>query len=190
MERFPPDANGMLEPAKRIAALAKSDDPSIPPQIDAIFIPAGPESLPTLSALVPYYEIDTSRVQLLGTGLWDYPNIGKEKPLVGGWFPAPDPKGWRSFTRRYVRSYQTTPPRLASLAYDAVSLAVSLSANPAGQRYTTQQLTRPSGFAGVDGLFRLLNDGTSERGLAVLEVQKFDNRVIDPAPSAFQTAQY
>ncbi len=190
VERFPLDANGMLAPAKRIAALAKSSNPSIPPQIDAIFIPAGPEALPTLSALVPYYEIDTARVKLLGTGLWDYPNIGKEKPLIGGWFPAPDPKGWRSFTRRFVKSYEKTPPRLASLAYDAVSLAVSLSGHPRGQRYTPQQLTRGSGFAGVDGLFRLLNDGTSERGLAVLEVQKFDNRVINPAPSAFRTAHY
>jgi branched-chain amino acid transport system substrate-binding protein len=190
LERLPHDANGMLEPTKRVAALAKSEDPQIPPQVDAIFIPAGPESLPTISALLPYYEIDTSKVQIIGTGLWDYPNIGKEKPLVGGWFPAPDPKGWRSFTQRYVKTYEKTPPRLASLAYDAVALVVSLSSNPKGERYTPRQLTRPSGFAGVDGLFRLLPDGTSQRGLAVLEVQKFDNKVIDPAPSSFSAAQF
>ncbi|GAB4233205.1 MAG: penicillin-binding protein activator [Methyloligellaceae bacterium] len=190
IERFPPDANGMLEPAKRIAALAKSEDPAVPPQIDALFIPAGQETLPTLSALLPYYEIDTQKVQLLGTGQWDYPNVGKEKPLVGGWFPAPDPKGWSSFTQRYVKSYEKTPPRLASLAYDAVSLVVTLSNNPPGRRFTPEQLTRSSGFAGVDGLFRLRPDGTSERGLAILEVQKFDSRVIDPAPSVFGAAQF
>ncbi len=190
LERIPLDANGMLEPTKRIAALAKSEDPQFPAQVDAIFIPAGPDSLPTISALIPYYEINTEQVQLLGTGLWDYPNIGKEKPLVGGWYPAPDPKGWRAFTQRYVKTYEKTPPRLASLAYDAVSLAVSLSTNPKGQRYTARQITRASGFAGVDGLFRLLSDGTSQRGLAVLEVQKFDSRTVDPAPSVFGTAQF
>jgi hypothetical protein len=63
-----------------------------------------------------------------------------------------------------------------------------LSQNPPGQRYTYTQLTRPSGFSGVDGLFRLLSDGTSERGLAILEVQPGGPRVIDPAPSAFATA--
>jgi len=189
LERFPPDANGMLAPTKRIAALARTKDEAAP-QIDAIFIPAGPETLPTLSALIPYYEIDTSQIQLIGTGQWNYANIGKEKPLAGGWFPAPDPKGWRAFTQRYVKSYEKTPPRLASLAYDAVSLAVTLSNNPPGRRYTAALLTRSSGFAGVDGLFRLRADGTSERGLAVLEVRKFDSRVLDPAPSAFGAAQF
>jgi ABC-type branched-subunit amino acid transport system substrate-binding protein len=161
--------------------------PPVPPQVDAIFIPTGPESLPTLSALIPYNEIDTSRIQLFGTGRWDYANIGKEKPLVGGWYPAPDPKGWRTFTQRYVKTYEKTPPRLASLAYDAVSLAVTLSSNEPGNRYTAAQLTRSSGFAGVDGLFRLRRDGLTDRGLAILEVQKFDSRVIDPAPSGFNT---
>ena len=190
LERIPLDANGMLEPTRRVAEYAKSPDEQTPPQLDAILIPAGPGSLPTISALIPYYEIDTAKVKIIGTGLWDYPNIGKEKPLVGGWFPAPDPKGWRSFTQRYVKTYESTPPRLASLAYDAVALVVSLSSGPKGSRYAPQQLTRASGFAGVDGLFRLLPDGTSQRGLAILEVQKFDNRVIEPAASSFSAAQY
>jgi hypothetical protein len=49
-------------------------------------------------------------------------------------------------------------------------------------------LIRPSGFSGVDGLFRLLSDGTSERGLAILEVREGGPQVIDPAPRAFATA--
>lgn len=190
LERIPEDANGMMEPAKRVAEYAKTSEPEARPALDAIFIPAGPESLPTISALMPYFEIDTEKVKLIGTGLWDYPNIGKEAPLVGGWFPGADPKGWQSFTQRYVKTYEETPPRLASLAYDAVSLAVSLSNNPRGQRYTPDQLTRSSGFAGVDGLFRLHGDGASQRGLAVLKVQKFGAQVIDAAPSSFRTAQY
>ncbi|HDO52323.1 MAG TPA: penicillin-binding protein activator [Rhizobiales bacterium] len=190
LERFPLDANSMLEPARRLAEFAKSDDPSIPPRIDALFIPVGQQSLPTVSALMPYFEIDTTLVKLLGTGLWDYANVGREKPLVGGWFPAPDPKGWRSFTQRYVKSYETTPPRLASLAYDAVGVAIALSRGKPGRRYATGQLTRARGFAGVDGLFRLLPDGTSERGLAILEVQKFGARVIQPAPITFGRAQF
>ena len=101
---------------------------------------------------------------------------------------APDPKGWSGFVARYSKTYGSTPPRIASLGYDAVSLAVSLSPNPPGQRYTSAQLTRPSGFSGVDGLFRLLPDGTCERGLAILEVREGGPQVIDPAPRAFATA--
>lgn len=190
VEQIPLDANAMIEPAKRLAQYTKSDDPAVPPQIDALFLPIGQEHLPTVAALMPYFEIDTKRVKLIGTGLWDYPNIGRETPLVGGWFPAPDPKGWRSFTQRYVKAYETTPPRLASLAYDAVGIAISLSTEAPGRRYTAQQLTRQRGFAGVDGLFRLLTDGSSERGLAILEVQKFGARVVQQAPVTFSRAQF
>lgn len=186
IEHYPLEANAMLEPARKIADLVKSE----PPQADTLFIPAGPETLPTISALMPYFEIDTKKVKLIGTGRWDYSGVGREKPLHGGWLPGPDPKGWRAFTQRYVKTYGKTPPRLASLSYDAVSLAVSLSSNAPGNRYAPSQLTRDSGFAGVDGLFRLRSDGTSERGLAILEVQRFGTRVIDPAPSVFGRAQF
>lgn len=184
VERFPLDANGMLEPVKRLKEVEEQAAGRGEP-LDAILIPAGQRAMPTLSPLMPYFNIDTTKVKLLGTGDWDYPNVGAEKPLLKGWYPAPDPKGWRTFSQRYVKTYGSPPPRIASIGYDAVSLAVSLSRNPANQRFTPANLTRASGFAGVDGLFRLRADGTVERGLAVLEVQRFGPRVLDRAPSAF-----
>jgi branched-chain amino acid transport system substrate-binding protein len=188
---FPPDANGMLPPVKEMSVLAKKDSkdgPAQPPQIDAIFIPAGGDTLPSLAPLFPYYEMDTKNVKLMGLSGWDYTGVGKEPALLGGWFAAPDPKGWQDFTRRYVETYGNAPPRLASLAYDAVSLAISLSNNAPAQRFVASELTRPSGFQGIDGLFRLRPDGTSERGFAIMEVQKYGNQVIEPAPSSFGTA--
>ena len=53
-----------------------------------------------------------------------------------------------------------------------------------GQRYTQATLTRANGFTGVDGAFRLLPDGTADRSLAILEVQKFGATIVDAAPSA------
>jgi ABC-type branched-subunit amino acid transport system substrate-binding protein len=182
---FPPDANGMLPPVKEMSVLAKKD---APPQIDAIFIPAGGDTLPSLAPLFPYYEMDTKNVKLMGLSGWDYSGVGKEPALLGGWFAAPDPKGWKDFTRRYVETYKDTPPRLASLSYDAVSLAISLSTNPPDRRFVATELTRASGFQGVDGLFRFRPDGTSERGFAIMEVQKYGNQLIEPAPSSFSTA--
>ena len=185
--RYPSDPNGMLKPAKSISALAKKDNV----QIDALLLPGGPETLPSLSPLIPYFEIDTNSVQLLGTGRWDYANIGKESSLLGGWYPAAHPQGWRDFAQRYSSTYGKPPPRIASLSYDAVSLALSLSSLSKGQRYSAQQIARPSGFAGVDGLFRFLADGTSERGLSIVEVRKFGSKVIDNAPTSFSNpAQY
>jgi branched-chain amino acid transport system substrate-binding protein len=182
---FPAEANGMLPPVKEMATLAKKGAAA---QIDAIFIPAGGDTLPSLAPLFPYYEVDTQAVKLMGLSGWDYQGVGKEPALIGGWFTATDPKGWRDFTRRYVETYSETPPRLASIAYDAVSLAISLSNNPSGRRFVASELTRSSGFQGVDGLFRFRPDGIAERGLAIMEVQKFSNQPIDPAPSSFSTA--
>ena len=181
---FPTDDSGaMVGPVRQVANAVKSGR-----SVDALFLPAGREDLPALAPLLAAEGLSSGQVQFIGTGQWDYPNIGSERALVGGWYPAPDPKGWSSFVAKYSKTYGASPPRIASLAYDAVSLAVSLSGNPPGQRYTVTQLTRASGFSGIDGLFRLLYDGTSERGLAILEVREGGARVIDPAPSAFSTA--
>jgi ABC-type branched-subunit amino acid transport system substrate-binding protein len=183
---YPPnDPNAMIGPVRQIANAIKSGQ-----QIDALFLPAGREELPSLAPLLASSDVTSTRVQFVGTGQWDYPSIGNEKALLGGWYPAPDPKGWNGFTERYSKTYGDTPPRLASLAYDAVSLAVSLSQNPQGQRYTPALLTRGSGFNGIDGLFRLLPDGTSERGLAILEVREGGPQVLEPAPNSFVNAQY
>ncbi len=182
---FPAEANGMLPPVKEMSFLAKKGST---PQIDAIFIPAGGDTLPSLAPLFPYYEVDTQAVKLMGLSGWDYIGVGKEPALIGGWFAATDPKGWQDFTRRYVETYGETPPRLASLSYDAVSLAISLSNNPPGRRFVASELTRASGFQGVDGLFRLRPDGTADRGFAIMEVQKYGNQAIDPAPSSFGPA--
>ena len=43
-------------------------------------------------------------------------------------------------------------------------------ARKATQRFSPEVLTNPSGFAGIDGLFRFRADGTNERGLAVMKV--------------------
>ncbi|MFZ0572579.1 MAG: penicillin-binding protein activator [Rhodomicrobium sp.] len=191
---FPPDANGMLAPVKEMSTLAKKSvllkpgQTDAPAQIDALFIPAGGDTLPSLAPLFPYYEMDTKAVKLMGLSGWDYTGVGKEPALLGGWFAAPDPKGWQDFTRRYVETYGEAPPRLASLSYDAVSLAISLSNNPPERRFAASELTRASGFQGIDGLFRLRTDGTSERGFAIMEVQKYGNQLIEPAPSSFGTA--
>ena len=184
LQTFPADANGMIEPVKKIKA-AIDQAGTGPTAVDALFMPAGQDTLPALAPLLPYSAIDTRTVKLLGTSDWDFANIGREDSLSGGWYPAPDPKGWNEFAQRYSQAYSVMPPRLASVSYDAVSLVVSLSNNARGQRFTDANLTRASGFAGIDGLFRLRPDGKLERGLAVLEVQKFGAAIADPAPGAF-----
>jgi hypothetical protein len=46
-------------------------------------------------------------------------------------------------------------------------------------------LTNPSGFAGIDGLFRFRSDGTNERGLAVMRVESGGSRPVAGSPKSF-----
>ena len=46
-------------------------------------------------------------------------------------------------------------------------------------------LTNPSGFAGIDGLFRFRADGTNERGLAVLRASAGGGQIVAGSPKSF-----
>ena len=189
IEHYAVEANALADPLNRLKTAIASAKASGNP-VDSLLLPGGQDTLPLLAPMLAYNAIDTKSVKLLGTGSWDYPAMIKEAGLAGGWYAGPDPAGWKDFSDRYAKSYGMQPVRLASLGYDAVTLALALAANPAGQRFTPEKLTRTSGFAGVDGLFRLRPDGTCERGLAILEVAPFGAHVIDAAPSAFNVAQF
>jgi hypothetical protein len=55
------------------------------------------------------------------------------------------------------------------------------------QRFNEQVLTNPSGFSGIDGVFRFRPDGPNERGLAVMRVAPSGGQVVSPGPHSFQS---
>jgi branched-chain amino acid transport system substrate-binding protein len=124
-------------------------------------------------------------VKFLGTGLWADSTIGTEPALEGGWYASPAPQVRRDFEKRFTALYNHPAPLLATLGYDATALAAVLARSPTAD-FSAAALTNPSGFSGLNGIFRLLPDGIVERGLAVLEVHRTGATVIDPAPQTFQ----
>ncbi len=176
VEHFTPNTNAVLTPSQTIA---KS-------QADAVMIAQGGAILRAIGPDLSFSGLDKNKVKLLGTGLWDDPTMAREDTLVGGWFAAPEPDADNAFNERYHDAFGTTPPQLASLAYDAVALVALLSGGQPYHRFTQSALMDPNGFSGVDGIFRFNADGTSERGLAVLEVQPDGFHVVSPSPKTFQ----
>jgi hypothetical protein len=75
--------------------------------------------------------------------------------------------------------------RTATLAYDAVALVAALARTQGPQRFSSEVLTSPSGFAGIDGLFRFRPDGTNERGLAVMRVASGGSVPVAGSPKSF-----
>jgi ABC-type branched-subunit amino acid transport system substrate-binding protein len=177
LERYALDSARMQTPAKLVAQAARA--------ADVVFIPEGPEVVPSVAQALIAGGLDTKRVQLLGTGLWDDPRIFNDPRLHNGWYAAPDSTGFRNFSARYRQRYNQDPVRTATLAYDAVALVAALVKTQGLQRFSEQVLTSSSGFAGIDGLFRFRNDGTNERGLAVMKVSPAGGQIISPPPRAF-----
>jgi len=152
---------------------------------DALFIPDSGEAVNNVIAALSDAGVNPRQFAMLGTQLWDDPKIFSNPLLEGGWYPAPDPAGFRAFADRYRGRYRLDPPRPATLAYDAVALVAALVKAQGAQRITNEVLTNPSGFAGIDGVFRFRDDGTNQRGLAVLRVTPSGGQVIAPALRTF-----
>jgi substrate-binding family protein len=129
--------------------------------------------------------VDTKRIQLLGTGLWEDNQIFSNPQLDGAWYAGPDSSGFRAFSARYRARYGADPVRTASLAYDAVALIAALTKTQGNQRFSEAILTNSSGFTGIDGLFRFRTDGTNQRGLAVMRITSTGGQIISPPPKAF-----
>jgi ABC-type branched-subunit amino acid transport system substrate-binding protein len=177
IERYPADRQRLQEPVRRVAQAAG--------QADAIFIPDDSEMVVAVVQALVASGVNNRRAQFLGTGLWEGPRVFAEASLHGGWYPAPDPAGYRSFAGRYRSRFGQDPIRTATLAYDAVSLVAALVKTQGPQRFSDSVLTSSSGFSGVDGIFRFRPDGTNDRGLAVLRVTPGGGQVISPSPKAF-----
>jgi ABC-type branched-subunit amino acid transport system substrate-binding protein len=154
-------------------------------QADALFLADDGDSVVTVADALTAAGAKLKNIQLLGTGLWDNPSVFANPNLQGGLYAAPDPSGFRSFSTRYRTKFGAEPVRTATLAYDAVALVAALARTQGGQRFSPEVLTNPSGFAGIDGLFRFRADGTNERGLAVMRVAAGGGQPVAGSPKSF-----
>jgi len=160
------------------------------PDFDAVLLPIGGRSLLSIAPSLAFFDVDPAEVKFLGTALWNDPSLGNEPTLRGGWFAAPSPVLWEGFQQRYRNTYGATPPRIATLAYDMTALTAVLARATGGPGeapdFGVARLADPSGFSGIDGLFRFTEEGTIQRGLAILQVDGTALEEIESAPQSFE----
>jgi len=189
------DITVMQEPAARLAGMFPSpEETAKKPEYDdpyhVVLLPEGGTALRSLAPLLTFYNENTRHVQILGTGLWNRDGAAKEPALAGGIFAGPDMDGKIIFNTNYDAIYGEEPTRLASLAYDGLSIAAFVADGVAEglvgdeNDERTDRLIDPAGFFGVDGLVRFTAYGLPERGLAVYQIKGGRFVVIDPAPKS------
>ncbi len=172
---------GVVEALPQIADAARSGN------ADSVFFTSNSAgALPLLTQLLPDNRVGPDQFQYMGLTRWDIPSNTLSLPGVqGGWFALPDPELSAQFNSRYNAAYGQSPHPIAGLAFDGIAAIGALASAGNRDALTRSALTQPEGFVGVNGVFRLLADGTNERGLAVAEIRDGAVSIIDPAPRRF-----
>ncbi len=134
---------------------------------DVLLIADEGNRLKSIASLFALYDVTPREVLFIGTSTWQDATLTLEGALAGARFSSLPMTEFEKFSKKYQETYGKKPIRLASLAYDAVALASVLSQTGG---ITKENLTNPRGFAGTDGLFRLMPTGESERLLGMTEI--------------------
>ena len=174
-QSYPREPNGVTQPAAKIAAALQG-------QGNALLLPEGGQMLRSVGDALAGNGINPRAVKILGTGLWD-DGLTRATPIAqGGWYAGVAPQLVQAFEQKYTASYGAKPPRIASLAYDAVAFAVNLQKTG---DVSEVGIANPTGFQGSNGLFRFRENGLIERGLAILQMGPGGPDVIQQAPTSF-----
>jgi ABC-type branched-subunit amino acid transport system substrate-binding protein len=154
---------------------------------DAVFLTAGVNAdLPILATALPEAGLSPSDTRYIGLTRWDaLPQALSLPGLQGGIFAVPDRQMNAILESRFAAAYGAPPHPLAGLAYDGIAAIGALVASGNRNALSRSSLTQREGFEGTSGIFRLLSDGTNERGLAVAQVRNNQVIILEPAPRSF-----
>lgn len=170
------NAEKALKRLERIQALGDVD-------FDAVLIPESGVRLKSALAMFGYYDVYSPKVRFLGTAIWDTTDMSRETMAHGSWYPALSKSHGAYFASKYNDVFGEKPASIYSLAYDAVALSAALA-----RKQTTDLnpvITSPEGYIGINGVFRLFEDGYNQHSLDIVELGSDGEKVVDEAPKNF-----
>lgn len=176
--------NGIVQAIPALAAQAKSSG------AQAVFLTADTAgALPLITQLLSENGVSPATTQYIGLTRWDIPAATLSLPGVqGGIFAMPDPALFAQYQARYQSTFGEQPHPVSAIAYDGIAAIGALAKQ--GRGMDRASLTQGAGFVGVNGVFRLLPNGTNERGLAIARIQNNAVTIVDPAPRSFGGAGF
>lgn len=157
---------------------------------DVIFVAENAANLTKIAKLIEKYNTDEREIQIAGINAWDNVSLLNDSSLNGIWFAAPIHERFASFEKSYYQTYGKIPPRISSIVYDSVAALAQIvekteNSNPQTQDFVDFEYNGKIGFEGIDGKFRFLENGLTQRNLAVLEVKSGKLKVVAEPTSTF-----
>jgi branched-chain amino acid transport system substrate-binding protein len=147
-----------------------------------LLIADGGNTLKTITAAIELADADLTKIRLLGIGTWDNAEVFNNEILEDSWFASGNKENFHDFSQLFMQQYHYNPPRVASLAYDAILLVKRLVMD---REISAKELTDNAGFKGVDGIFRFKENGINERGLSIISIQNKQAVTISASPEQF-----
>lgn len=171
---------------QQLDKLSKTDTLGDVPYDAVLFLGSGDDTR-SLASFLRYYGVGARDARFYGTAMWDGADIASDLTLSGAKFATLPPVS-ESFAILYEKIDGVSPTRLATFGYDATNMAMGMIySNKSNAAY----LLDPSGYVGMDGLFRLKPTGESERALRIVELNGSGTpRNVKDAPTNFMTPIY
>ena len=124
-----------------------------------LLIIASGKQLKEIAARAQYRGINPKEIKYFGISGWNNPEVLDEPALIGGHFIAPQQSSFEAFVSRYFKIYNSTPLEISGLGYDILALcAVALKQTDSIPDFI-DFLTKPSGYNGIFGFFRIDQNG-------------------------------
>lgn len=133
---------------------------------DAILFLGSGDDTETLVSFLRYYGINSGYTKFYGTAVWEGSDIAQDITMRGAKY-ATLPEISADFSNLYEQMSGKPANRLASFGYDATNMAIGMIYSP---KSNAAYLLDPSGYIGIDGLFRLKPTGENERALRIVQL--------------------
>lgn len=154
---------------------------------DAILFLGSGDDTETLASFLRYYGVGTGEVRFYGSALWEGSDIINDFTMYGAKY-ASLPDASPEFINLYERISGKKPGRLAGFGYDAANMSIGMIYS---QKSDAAYLLDPSGYIGVEGLYRLKPTGENERPLRIIQLSGNSlPRNVRNAPINFLTPIY
>lgn len=154
---------------------------------NAILFLGNGDDTESMASFLRYYGVGAREASFYGTALWEGSDIINDFTMSGAKY-AVLPDASQSFSNLYERISGTQPGRLAGFGYDAANMAMGMIYSP---KSDAAYLLDPSGYAGVEGLYRLEPTGENERALQIVQLAgDGTTQIVRPAAENFLTPIY
>lgn len=154
---------------------------------DTVLIAETGSRLKAIAGTFGYYDVAYPDVLFIGTSVWENTNLTKETTLYNAVYPTISRVHMDYFNQKYKDLFGQKPNSLYAYAYDGVALASALSSK--GEDNLYQYILDPDGYIGINGSFRLFEDGTNEHNLDIVEVASGEIKTVRHAPTRFETSR-